>query len=512
MISSAAVKKRQLVPRWRPLSRAIASQELSSPRDPENKVQPLPNELLKRLGRWREDQNVVTAAELVESAIVHAQESEAVNAARFLLGSRSGARPLVKKQAAILLRRTNNLEDIPKDLVVNQNDTAELWRKRTRLHPSDPMPWVELALAQTSKGHSKHALKSMTVALQLAPHNRHVLRSAARLHLHMHDPQQAHDLIRRNDATSDDPWLIAAEVALASAAERTARFTKKGLAILENDDRHPRQVTELAGALGTTLMEGGNRKRGKRLLQLSMLNPTGNSLAQAEWVAQVYRERVVSEEQLKSSTDRLEAMAMHLFRAGDFAQSLAFARKWIEEEPFSNNAYRAATSAALVDENHAVTEKIANAGLCFNPRSPHLYASLAYAVACMERLDEAEKYLNLASQYNEDDILACVLQADKGLIAMRRGQIDLGRDLYKESIQAFSKKTAFELEIVARAYLAREAARANIEDAPALIAEAVKANAKLKLPNAQRPIDAANELLRNAAMSQVQAAITGKFT
>lgn len=504
MISSPALSKRQLIPRWRSLSRTIALRELASPADQNEpfKIPPLATELVRRLERWRGAPNVVAAAELVESAIVHAQENEAVDAARFLVDINSRARPLVRKHAALLLKRTGHEADIPNDLAVGQQDTADLWRRRTRLHPYDPLPWVELALAQISKGHDKHALRSMTVALQVAPQNRHVLRSAARLHLHMHDPERAHDLLRRNEATPHDPWLMAAEIALAPGAKRKSSLVKKGLAILERDSQRPRQVTELAGALGTTLLEDGNRKRGRRLLQDSMRDPTGNALAQAEWVSQVYRETLVYEEQLKDPRDRLEAMAMHLYRAGDFARSLAFALDWIEEEPFSNNAYRAATAAALVDENYEVTEQIAQRGLQYSPKSVHLRASLVYAAACLGRLDEAEQLINTILLDNDDEAIALVLEADRGLIALRRGQHAEGRAFYQAAIQGFRRRKDLGMEILAHAYFSREAARAGLEDAAQLLTEAEKQNEPFKLPNAQRPIDAARLMLMPVTAQQ----------
>ena len=115
----------------------------------------------------------------------------------------------------------------------------------------------------------------MAVALQLAPENRHVLRSAARLFVHAHDPERAHDLIRGNAATPYDPWLIAAEIALAAGAERKPKFFKKGIAVLEEGNRMPRQVTELAGALATTFLVDGYRKRESACFSNAWLIPPG---------------------------------------------------------------------------------------------------------------------------------------------------------------------------------------------------------------------------------------------
>jgi hypothetical protein len=65
----------------------------------------IPEELKARLEAWRSGNDVITAAELVESAIVEGREKEAERAARSLVRKGSEATPLVKKQAALLLEK-----------------------------------------------------------------------------------------------------------------------------------------------------------------------------------------------------------------------------------------------------------------------------------------------------------------------------------------------------------------------------------------------------------------------
>ena len=126
MISSSSSIKRRLIPRWRSLMRTIELGELSCPqrRNELNAPLQLPSELLSRAARWRTDPGVITAAELVESAIVHARENEAIDAARFLARERSDATPLVQKQAAIVLKRTGHDRDILSDAVIKQRDSG----------------------------------------------------------------------------------------------------------------------------------------------------------------------------------------------------------------------------------------------------------------------------------------------------------------------------------------------------------------------------------------------------
>ena len=99
-------KNRDVVPRWRPAARALAAGELSMPNKPAKATDfSVPDGLRERLAAWRKTNDVITAAELVETAIVEGMDREAERAARTLIADGSTATPLVQKQASMLLGR-----------------------------------------------------------------------------------------------------------------------------------------------------------------------------------------------------------------------------------------------------------------------------------------------------------------------------------------------------------------------------------------------------------------------
>jgi hypothetical protein len=91
----------------------------------------------------------------------------------------------------------------------------------------------------------------MDVALRLAPDDRFILRSAARLLVHVGDSDGALEVLRHSDRTKIDPWLSAAEISIASTADRPSRFAKSAAHIVTGDRFPARQTTELASALAT---------------------------------------------------------------------------------------------------------------------------------------------------------------------------------------------------------------------------------------------------------------------
>lgn len=487
---STSSNDRRLVPQWKSVSAAISSNELAMPdgKQTRHSYKGLPTDLLKRVEQWRLSPTLISAAELLESAIVLGHESEALGACRAIL--QADAMPLIKQGAAIVLARAGVVSgNLPFDecanipSIVRTRDEARFGHIRTRLSPRDALAWVELARIQTCHGHLGAAEKSMKIALSLAPNNRHVLRSASRLFFSLGDFERAHDVLKRSPATPHDPWLIAAEVALSFFATRKATFLKRGLEVIEADTLIPSQITELACALGTQIHIDGNHRRGRRLVSQSLLAPTGNTLAQVEWVALRFGGVTVGEQDLKRVPNPWEVSAMLAFyREGTFEEATAFTNQWIADEPYNANAYSMAATVASTLENFQEAIKFARNGLTFDRVSLPLRTSMAFSFASLNRLQEAEEILR--SIGTGHGVFDSITDANRGLIAFRRGEIESGINLYRNAIITFKRLPGLDFEPSARAFFACELARVGrFPEARAQIEEAEKLNKTLRRPS-----------------------------
>ncbi len=443
------------MPRWRPLSRVLATGELSMPAETSKELDyGIPDELKARLEAWRKSNDVITAAELVETAIVEGMEGEAEKAARTLTRPDSNAAPLVRKQATMLLRRLNS-DKLDLRTSVNIGDL----RKHVHNFPDDPFSWADLALGFVTIGKKNAAHKAMTVALQLAPMDRHILRSAARMYQHYGDPGRAHDLLKRNEATKSDPWLIAAEIAMASLADRKPSFFKVGSAMLDDGDFPPLHVSELASAIGTIHLRDGNRKA-RKLFGKSLLHPTGNSLAQAEWANPLLGGEIVSSGQIDRVLDSGEARAFHTYWAGDFQSLLAVCEDWAEEEPFSSRPFVFGTFAAITLDEAELATKSARRGLQLDPESLVLRNNLAYGLIAKGELIEGSQLLRQAMLKVKGEISPGYLLATGGMLAIRLGDLEAGIAGYKSAMSVFKREGNRIAEAAAAAFLALEVARA----------------------------------------------------
>jgi Flp pilus assembly protein TadD len=476
MTAGALLKQRHVVPRWRPLRATVSSGELAMPSQAITAApRRLSEELVRRLEAWRLQPDIMTAAEVLETALVDGHPEEAVRPARFLLEPRFNAAPLVREQAIRLLREIN--EGTLSSERSNPRSSVARWRSATRATPQDPHAWVKLALAYVTIGKDKPALRAMGVALTLAPHDRHVLRSASRLFLHRHDAERAHDLLRTNSATPSDPWLIAGEIALAWLAERSPRFFKAGVNMVEDSGMRPRQLSELASAIGTEHLMEGNKKA-RRLFRSSLIDPTGNSLAQAEWASSRIT-GIIDPTIIDRSEDSVEARVLQAYWLGDFREVINRSRAWYCEEPYSSRAPVAGSFAAITIEDYESALQFCDDGLKRNPDQPILKNNRAYALIATGRPEEAVQLIASVRSSSDGD-WAAMATATEGFREMRYGDRKYGAALYRQAIEYFARTNPFS-EANARAYFAVEAARGELPDAAQVLEEARAASKRVPL-------------------------------
>ena len=464
------MNRRLLVPRWRSFATTTAARELSAPQPKKEKSDNTASQTALRVARWKANPNLVTAVQVVEAALGEARYPEAVDAARHILDRYPTAMPMVQRQAAALLSHAG-VPDVRYADGYDSRKDARSCRASLKLYPNDAIGWTELALHQVVNGHSDAAAKSVSIALAIAPHNRHILRSAARLYLHRAEHDRAHDLIVRNPASRSDPWLLSAEIALARAADRSPRFMKFGENLLKAGDFSPLDLSELAGAIGTEyLLEG--RRGLRKLFATSLVDPTASSLAQGEWASREIGTDLVPDEFIQRVPEAFEAMAFHRYRESRFGEVPDICEDWAKADRFSVRPYEFGSIAAAHAQDFDRAVAMAQAGLKIRPDGTRLLHALAFALASADRVDEALKAIIHLSPDKIDARNRCVRLANIGLCAFRLGRFDDGIAKYREAIERLASLGAHTESASARAYLAREASYAGLPDATKFLQEA----------------------------------------
>lgn len=141
------------------------------------------------------------------------------------------------------------------------------------------------------------------------------------------------------------------------------------------------------------ILDGGGGRLARKLMRQSQQALTVNAVAQAAWVA---LNRGVSVEESPATQARRhawEAMYLHsYFVEGHIAKALGSAEKWTEDEPYNHLAYVSMAATANVMLDFETSKRVSKLGLAVAPGSQPLLNTLAFALACTDDLQGAEKF------------------------------------------------------------------------------------------------------------------------
>lgn len=460
--------KRNVIPRWRPVGRSVQLGEACAAAR-KSEGAPLGERpsagLVRAQAAFRRHRTAPYAAEVVAAAVVVGTPEDAREAARFL--ARHGEDLTVGNR---MINRCLGRSTDPVAPVFIMNHAIHVFRNSGPYLREDGFAWLDLALAYASCGFYRKAERALIVARSLVGStNRLVLRAEARLYQHMDmgNPERALATLRRDpDCLIADPWLMASEIGLSQHFGKRSRLVRRARAMIEKGDLPPFHFSELAAAVGTMEMEAGKHRVARKFFRLAVIEPADLGLAQTVWAAQKVDPKIHVPDRrvLKGSAEALalEALAQLQWRDAEKA-----CKQWQFEEPFATTpavALSSLLSMYLRDYKGAV--QAAQDGLGANPNYSPLLNNRAFALAHLDRLDEAEadisKIEKLGIERHETNSI-CV-DATKGLIAFRRDRPDEGECYYRRAMAMARNQRDRDLAARAGIYLIREAGLAGMDD------------------------------------------------
>lgn len=452
---------RRILPRWRRSNRASSGADFTSLRPkPQGKGDPS-RELRLNIAAFAEVPSIGSAAELISVALLQNRNEEARSAADFLLEQQAHVPELLLN----LARRVAG-DNVPvARLEISLQRQVHETRRLLQIDPRNPVLWSDMARHYAAQGKREQARRSMSTALQLAPDHRWVLRTTARFLAHQNDPVAAHRLLATHPRTKSDPWLIAAELACAQTAERPPKFWKQACDMLRMGALHPRHLTELATAVAMIELEDGKRKQAKRLVERGLIDPTENTLAQVCWAQENRRlsDVLPMDKLVRSAGDAYEADCRLKILHGDLQAAMQAAQTWQCDEPFAARPCEEMAYIASLLDDHDTTLQMFDRVLRLDgvaSKSLELNAIFATLSAGKLNLDRDADTLarmaeKLVSMGRESDSDAYHAMANLGLWHYRYGTLEMGRMLYRQSIQAAQKVNA-SAAAVAATFAARE--------------------------------------------------------
>jgi len=465
-------QERKVIPRWHSLAASAKQGEIGATHDGGQVVLPFSEEereesLSEHREHWSQTGTLAFAEDFVAAALVLGEPEAAREAAEVVLAN-PGSSPLAKTVAQRILTpdaAVTDLDDFdPFDVFASRQQVARL-KGRLREDPRAALTWAEISRAYAALGQSEKAVAAMDVALSLAPNDRFLLRSAARLGLHIGEPDRAHRLLTSSDGLRSDPWLLSAEIAIAPLANRQSRNHRHARQVLESGRFFPHSTSELASALGTEALTAGDRRGLRKLLGESLVAPTENAVAQAEWVSR-QEQSFEFDSNLLGVEDSYEARAHYLARERQDEESLTNAWAWLRDQPFASEPAVFGSYRGALVRDYETAIRFARAGLRANPTDYMLRNNLIFALASSGRVEEAREELDLLDEHSSTQKIegdwGLTVDATRGLMAFREGSPEVGRKAY---LQVIGEATDPSLKALAAILWAREEAHADTAEA-----------------------------------------------
>ncbi len=448
------IKERRVIPNWRDFKRTLQLGELNQ----SNKlIKPIQLTIERSTEDWILNKNIGTAADIINSSFVSGIHNPHVSEAiQFVRLNNERTSPslheLIKRIESSTLGSSkilnNSLLEIDVE-TINEFQTFinnKLFHKiinktknRTKNEINNPIVWVELARLYAMKGNSRKAENAIITALHLAPNNRFVLRSATRFFIHEEKFDKALFYLRKAENLKYDPWLISAHIATSSIMGRFSPVIKEGRKLIDSGNFSDFDLTELASSLGTLELKTGSFKRAKGLFNKSMIMPNDNSLAQLEWVSKDDKRLQINPFSFDKVINPFEAQALEFYERGNWSGAFYNSIKWFLDMPFSKRPVILGSYIAgslLKDKNAAIT--LCKVGLQANPKDPTLLNNMVYNIATSGNTEMLDFYVQQMIGLDINglpDASKITYQATLGLVALKKGQLELGIDLYKRAIQ-----------------------------------------------------------------------------
>ena len=469
---------RQIIPRWYPFEMALYLGEVLPNSKPVNYRNKFTSYLEKEIDWMRNIKTLSSALDFVGTALVvnDFNNDNAVKASEFILDNEKKISSLAIQLAKRYVNEEKKISNFSLSDDNNCRNNIVRIKAALKMYPYNSIAWADMAYYYAVLGQNAKSDKCMFIAVNYSPDNRYILRSAARLYLHLHDPEKALYYLRKSENTRYDPWLLSSEISISEAFDIKTKNIKTAKYFLTKvDDLPSKDLAELFGTIATLEAKSGANNKAKKLFKNALIDPNENTVAQAFWMSPQIGLHVDLSNKAEAS---FEADGRYYFSIGNYKDALESTIKWLKFQPFCSHPVISAsyiTGVCLNDYNRSI-QIIKDYGNHFIEKDFFVKNNYIFSLASLGRISEAEKLLdsiNIGSLQNNEK---ATLLATEGLIKYRKNLIDEGRKLYEDAIENFKILKDEKRTVLASYFLSREEKRIGNDNI--LLSEKISKSAK----------------------------------
>ena len=410
---------------------------------------------------WRDKGTLPYASELLSVSELSGDYSNVKEAAELILHNKN----ILSSNIVHIAKKALNYKNMKsEDYCLNENGVAlvrgeiKQLRSLLRFNIKNSIAWIVLARNYLLTGEMNKSKKAIEIAMNIAPTNRFIIRSAARFYIHQGNVGRAHYILRNSESVKYDPWILASELAVAQFNKRSSDYIKIARKIVSSNSFSSFEISELNSALATYEIEAGSNKKAREYFIKSLINPNDNSYAQGVWASKEMNNDRLREiiRKLNKIPCAYEANARKFRESGNWREAIDSAKLWSREEPYSSHAVSLASyisSACYGEYEESLSLML---GCIPSVRENAVIKNnIAFDYLNLNKISEAEKLLSQKITFtNKSNEIA--FTATSGLLEYRKGNLQKGRILYNKAISLAQANNKWDYVIQASLYLARE--------------------------------------------------------
>lgn len=450
-MESPLESRRTVLPRWRPFCRTLP-EELGSaaPSKVSSRLEAPENHKLQILyDHWREEPTLENAAEVVEHALTLRSSLLAVGPASMILDNEN-AMPAAKTIARAIVEGPRGPDfSLPEVPPTREEIHQKIHAAKIRLidEPRNALLWTEKARLYTLIGDFKQAEHSLDCSLNCSPNNRFILRVYSRFCVHTGNPDRAHEKLTRSEGLRSDPWLQAAEMAIAGLAGKGALSASAAKRVIEKGDIDPIHTSESSAALATLEVESGKTRVARRLFENCLRKPTENSVAQVLWAREGHKLEIVVSPAMLDLAGAYEARLQSALVRKRWRDAAEHCREWLNDEPYS---VRVAVLGSFISASYTwdfeQALEFCDRGLFSNPDDSMLINNKVVALLRSGRLEEARAISSRLFTFDQEREFYPEASATLGMLAFRSGDIAEGRRRYEKVVEEAKRRGSTDVE------------------------------------------------------------------
>lgn len=419
---------------------------------------------LEAVEKWKENPSKQNALDVFVRFIQEDERNHPIyhEVHRQLLDQYDELLPAAKNLVCPELKLIDNLDGYSTDPQAVRLIIGKL-RNIVKFNPRDSLTWMDLGFYYSVIGEMEKAKYCVNISQNLEPEHAFIARSYTRFLVHIGEPDKAVWYLKRRQQAKTNPLILSACTAIASAFDIEKPNIKNAISLIEHWSGHKAKISELAACIGTIEISNGASKKGKRLIQMALDNPSENVVSHVQWL---HLKHNIVFKNMPKPTDSIEGGVNSLYKLRKFEECRQKLLEMHQFQPYS--------AAPIVDAGYLSISALDDPAFVIqisDKRVPRSHMSFGELNNLIVAKLQTEDFSNidvdlriLGRRCNtEDPRSVATYRATAGMALLKSGFVEEGVKLYDDAIRILQSHKMHHSLCLAKSFYSKQLESINPE-------------------------------------------------